>query len=91
MPSIYVYKPRVLEELARHGLQPLPTTPPDKLRDVVRDLYKYEIRRLRDGVLARRIRRQDLAGHVVDLRRRYPLLSLPVELWLESTGPGPVT
>jgi hypothetical protein len=91
VPSIYVYKPRVLEELARHGLQPLPTTPPDKLRDVVRDLYKYEIRRLRDGVLARRIRRQDLAGHVVDLRRRYPLLSLPVELWLESAGPGPVT
>jgi hypothetical protein len=80
--SIYCYKPRVLEELARHGLKPLPSTPPQQLRDVVRDLYKYEIRRLRTEMLARRIQKPDYAGHVIELRKRYPLLSVPVELWL---------
>jgi hypothetical protein len=80
----YRYRPRVLEELARHGLAPLPTTPPAQLRDAVRDLYKYEIRRLRDQRLAGRIPRHDYAAHVVRLRERYPLLSLPVERWIET-------
>jgi hypothetical protein len=87
LPDTFTYKARVLEELARHGLKPLPTTPPDQLRDAVRDLYKYEIRRLRDDVLAQRSRRTDLADQVVELRKRYPLLSLPVELWLEAGTP----
>ena len=55
---MYVYDQRVLDELARHGLNPLPSTSPDRLRDAVRDLYKYEIRRLRAEVLAKRIRKQ---------------------------------
>ncbi len=84
----YVYDPRVLEALAGHGLKPLPTTPPQQLRDAVRDLYKYEIRRLRSDLLARRFARQDYAGRVVELRRRYPLLSLPVEYWtVPAAGP----
>jgi len=73
----------VLEELARHGLAPLPTTSPEQLRDAVRDLYRYEIRRLRGELLAGRIPRRDYAAHVVALRERYPLLSLPVALWVE--------
>ncbi len=85
---IYVYGPRVLEELARHGLKPQPTTSPQRLRDAVRDLYKYEIRRLKSELLARRFRRQDYAGRVVELRRRYPLLSLPVEYWTVRISEG---
>jgi hypothetical protein len=73
----------VIEELARHGLRPLPTTTAGQLRDAVRDLYLYEIRRLRSELLAGHIAKPDYAGRVVDLRRRYPLLSLPVELWTE--------
>jgi hypothetical protein len=74
----------VLDELARHGLRPGPTTPLPLLRDAVRDLYRYEIRRLRSELLAGRIRKIDYAGRVVDLRNRYPLLSLPLELWSEA-------
>jgi hypothetical protein len=74
----------VIEELARHGLSPLPDTTTAQLRDAVRDLYLYEIRKLRSELLAGRIRKPDYAGRVVDLRRRYPLLSLPVELWVEE-------
>jgi len=75
------FAPRVLEELARHGLRPGPSTTARQLRDAVRDLYLYEIRRLRGELLAGRIRKPDYAGRVVELRQRYRLLSLPIELW----------
>jgi hypothetical protein len=39
-------------------------------------------------LLAQRIRRVDYAVHVVDLRRRYPLLSIPLPFW---TAPGNLT
>lgn len=81
MTETYEYDPRVLEELARHGLNPLSSTSPQQLRDAVRDLYKYEIRRLRSELLARRFERREYAGRVLQLRSRYSLLSLPVELW----------
>lgn len=81
MPITYVYHPQILEELARHGLRPLPTTTPQQLRDAVRDLYKYEIKRLRADLLAQRIRKADYADRVIQLRNRYPLLSLPIRFW----------
>ena len=77
----YDYYPRVLEELARHGLIPRPETSPEQLRDAVRDLYKYEIKRLRDRLLAGGIERRHYAAAVIELRQRYPLLSLPTALW----------
>jgi hypothetical protein len=78
----YSYHQPILEELARHGLNPLASTPPDRLRDAVRDLYKYEIRRLRSRLLGGDIPKHDYANQVVSLRKRYPLLSLPTELWI---------
>ena len=77
----YHYHSEILEELARHGIQPLPTSPPQRLRDAVRDLYKYEIRRLRHDLLAARILKGDYARRVVELRSRYPLLSVPLQFW----------
>jgi hypothetical protein len=79
----FVYTPEVLEELARHGLQPGPDTPPQLLRDAVRDLYKYEIKVLKARLLRRELPKQEYSGRVVELRRRYPLLSVPLDLWLE--------
>lgn len=84
----YRYRPRVLDALARHGLVPLPGTAPWQLRDAVRDLYKYEIRRLRDARLAGRIPKRDYAAHVVRLRERYPILSVPVDAWVEGGNGG---
>ena len=77
----YSYHQEILEELARHGLTPLPSTPPGRLRDAVRDLYKYEIKRLRRDLLAGGIPKHDYANQVVALRKKYPLLSIPTELW----------
>jgi len=82
--EIYRYDDRILGALAHHGLVPTPTTPPQRLRDAVRDLYKYEIRRLRSELLAGRILKRDYAGHVVALRTRYWVLSVPVDVWRVS-------
>lgn len=76
-----VYRPHVLEALAAHGLAPTPDTPPRLLRDAVNDLYRYEIRGLRDRCRAGEFPASALATHVVALRRRYLLLSTPLALW----------
>ena len=83
---VFAYRAPVLEELARHGLVPRPHTPPPQLRDAVRDLYRYEIRRLRSRLLEGRIERRAYAGHVVALRGRYRLLSMPLHQWIEGAG-----
>jgi hypothetical protein len=60
---------------------PLPDTSPEQLRDAVRDLYKFEIRKLRHALLEGRIPKRDYAAHVVQLRKRYSVLSLPIDAW----------
>ena len=80
----FAYRTEVLVELARHGLLPTSTTSPQQLRDAVRDLYIYEIKRLRSELLLGRFPKKEYAGRVVALRGRYPLLSLPTEMWLIS-------
>jgi hypothetical protein len=78
----YTYEARILDALAGHGLVPRPETSPQQLRDAVRDLYRYEIKRLRLSLLAGQIAKRDYANHVVALRQKYPLLSVPLELWV---------
>jgi hypothetical protein len=78
------FDPRILDALALHGLQPASGTDPQRLRDAVRDLYRYEIRRLRTELLAGRIAKRDYASHVVALRQRYWVLSVPLPLWTSA-------
>jgi hypothetical protein len=84
----YAYTIEVLEELAAHGLVPGADTPPQRLRDALRDLYKYEIKVLKRRLLAGEFPRQEYAGRVIDLRRKYPLLSIPTPLWTRGPGGG---
>jgi hypothetical protein len=78
------YKAEVLEELSRHGLNPAPTTPPEKLREQLNDLYRYEIRKLRDRCRAGEFSTRELPLHVIELRKRYVLLSIPMVHWTEN-------
>ena len=79
------YRPDVLRELARHGVRPLPHTPPQLVRDFVRDLYKYEIRRLRERMLGNEFPRAEYAARVDALRLSYPVLALlPHQFVLEA-------
>ncbi len=79
---MYVYRPEILDELARHGLRPKPGTAPLFLRDAINDLYRVEIRGLRDRCRAGQFSTKELPAHVVELRKRYVLLSVPLEHWL---------
>lgn len=74
----------MLIELARHGVIPHDDTPPELVHQFVSDLHLFEIRRLRHRMLAGAIPRVDYAKTVEALRRRYPVLSLPVHFWIED-------
>lgn len=74
--AAYTYRSDVLEALERHGVRPQPTTNPEMVRGFVRDLYKFQLKKLRDRVIAGEIAKRDYAGHVDALRRTYPVLSL---------------
>jgi len=78
------YRPEILEALAGHGLCPGPDTTPETLREAVNDLYRHEIRVLRDRCRAREFPVTGLAPRVVELRTRYLLLSTPLALWTSS-------
>jgi hypothetical protein len=81
----YRYRDAVLEELLRHGVRPTDRTPPRLVKSFVNDLYRFEIRRLRDRLLRGEIPRSAYAGHVVDLRKRYLVLSLDLRLWTDQS------
>jgi hypothetical protein len=80
MPA-YRYRPEILEELAAHGLMPRGDTTPERLRDHVRDLYRIEIRKLRDRCRAGEFSTRELSSHVIELRKRYLVLSIPISRW----------
>jgi hypothetical protein len=72
----YRYRPEVLEQLERHGLRPTPRTSPELVRNAVRDLYKYEIRALRDRYMRQEFPKSEYWTRVDNLRRQYPVLAL---------------
>lgn len=80
----YLYHSEVLETLAGHGLAPTERTPPALVRSALSDLYRYEIRALRNALLAGRVQKERYIDHVLDLRRKYFLLSVPVERWISA-------
>jgi hypothetical protein len=78
----YRYRPEVLEALARHGVVPRDGTAPLFIRDQLNDLYRFEIRRLKARLLRGDFPKTDYIAHVLDLRGKYMLLSIPVEEWV---------
>jgi hypothetical protein len=83
MAERFRYRADVLEHLLRHGVRPTETTRPELVRDFVRDLYKYEIRALRDRYMRRDFPKVEYAGRVDALRRRYPVLALQPREFLQ--------
>ena len=80
----FKYRKTVLDELARHGIIPVEETPPDLVHEYINGLYLVEIRSLRSKLKAGEIQKKDYAGRVTELRDRYPVLAVPVRLWIEE-------
>jgi len=79
----YHYRAAVLDQLWRHGVQPKSSTPPQLVHDYVNDLYRYELRRLRDRLRRGEIPKGGYYDRVIELRLAYPLVSLKSHDWLE--------
>jgi hypothetical protein len=82
---MFQYKPEILAQLLDHGIRPAPATRPASVSGYVSDLYRYELRRLKERLRRKEFPQQEYYARVVELRLRYPLVSLPVHLW---TVPG---
>ena len=85
---VFTYREDVLRDLLRHGVRPTEHTPPAIVRNFVRDLYKYEIRALRERYLRREFPKQEYADRVEALRRRYNVLALHAWQFVESYSPN---
>jgi len=83
-PGPFRYKSDILAAPETHGVQPAPATAPEVVHEFVSDLYRFEIRRLRDRLLAGAFPRREYAGRVVELRRRYRIISMRPHEWIES-------
>ena len=80
---IYLYRDSVLEALLVHGVRPTERTDPELARAFVRDLYKYEIRRLRERYIRREFAKREYAERVDRLRQQYPVLALRAADWVK--------
>ena len=81
---MFRYRTEVLLLLERHGVKPKADTRPELVRDFVRELYKFEIRRLRDRMLRKEFPRSEYAARVDALRRQYPVLALQAREFVEG-------
>jgi len=72
----YRYRPEVLRALETHGIRPRVSTRPELVREYVNDLYRYEIRRLRDRLLRGEFPKNTYLDRVVSLRNKYSVLAL---------------
>jgi hypothetical protein len=72
----YRYRSDVIDQLWQHGVHPRTVTPPELVHQFVSDLYRYELRRVRDQLVRGDIPKVGYYDRVVALRRKYPLVSL---------------
>ena len=85
------YRRDILDQLWQHGVQPTAATRPELVRGFVSDLYRYEIRRLRDRLLRNEFPKPEYYGRVEELRNRYRVLALQPAEWITDCPSRPPT
>ena len=75
------YPSELLDVLLTFGLKPAATTPPTVVRAALNDLYRFEIRRLRQRMVEGEFEKTRYSDEVVTLRKRYWPLSLQPNHW----------
>ena len=81
--SLFHYRAEILQALRGHGVLPTASTRPELVHEFVSDLYRFEIRRLREQLLAEKFQRNEYAARVIALRMRYPVISQRADEWLQ--------
>ena len=76
-----MYRPEGLKALLRYGVCPTGSTSPALVHEFVSDLYRFELRRLREEYVRGAVPKRSYSEHVVTLRKKYLLISVPVKHW----------
>jgi hypothetical protein len=79
---VFRYREDVLAELWKYGVRPKDQTPPGLVRSFINDLYRHELRRLRDQYIRREFPKREYLQRVVQVRDKYPVLALRPRQWL---------
>jgi hypothetical protein len=80
--ATWTYPPELLQALAPLGLAPQAHTPPAVVRGALNDLYRYELRRMRDRLRAGElVKKVEYLDRVVALRKKYWPLTLQLPAW----------
>jgi hypothetical protein len=79
---VYHYRDDVLAELWKYGVRPREHTPPELVRSFINDLYRHELRRLRERLLKHEFPKHEYLDRVVAIRDRYPVLALRPRQWV---------
>ena len=74
----------MLAELWKYGVRPTEHTPPELARGFINELYKFELRKLRDRYIRREFAKAEYQERVIEIREKYPVLALVPRLWLAS-------
>ena len=69
-PERWTYPAELGDALLALGIRPLASTPPAIVRDALNDLYRFELRRMRDRLRAGLIEKPDYLDRVVALRKK---------------------
>src|SRR5205814_152751 len=75
------YPSELQQALAGFGLAPTGDTPPILVRDALSDLYRYELRRMREQLRAGATPKNEYIDRVIALRKRYWPLTLQPDAW----------
>ena len=76
------YRDDVLGELWKYGVRPTEHTPPEVARGFINELYKYELRKLRDRYVHGEFPKREYHKLVIEIRDKYPVLALTPRQWL---------
>ncbi len=83
----WIYPADLADALTTFGLAPTAATPPVVVRDQLNDLYRFQLRRMRDRLIAGEIPRLEYLDRVVALRKHYWPLTLPLAAWEKICRP----
>jgi hypothetical protein len=86
---VWAYPPELADALRTIGLAPTPWTPPALARGAVDELYKYELRRLRDRHRRGEVARARYTDQVIVLRKKYWMLTLSLPAWERICASAP--
>jgi len=79
---VYKYRDDVLAELWKYGVRPTEYTPPELVRGFINELYKFELRKLRDRYVRGEFPKREYHRLVIQIRDKYPVLALRPRQWV---------